>query len=69
MTEPSAKSNGTEDFLESVSGRTTAIKADRCVPAPIGCGNPVAEFRDKLSYKEYTISGLCQKCQDGVFGG
>lgn len=25
-------------------------------------------FRDKLSAKEYTISGMCQDCQDDVFG-
>lgn len=25
-------------------------------------------FRDKLSAKEYMISGLCQACQDSVFG-
>jgi len=25
-------------------------------------------FRDALSRKEYGISGLCQKCQDDVFG-
>lgn len=25
------------------------------------------EFRDSLSYKEYTISGMCQSCQDKVF--
>ena len=25
-------------------------------------------FRNVLSYKEYTISGMCQKCQDSVFG-
>lgn len=25
------------------------------------------EFRDQLSVKEYTISGLCQDCQDMVF--
>lgn len=25
-------------------------------------------FRDKLSIKEYTISGLCQDCQDEMFG-
>ena len=27
------------------------------------------EFKDKLSYREYKISGMCQKCQDEVFGG
>lgn len=26
------------------------------------------EFRDELSKKEYGISGMCQKCQDEVFG-
>lgn len=26
-------------------------------------------FRDELSRKEYRISGLCQACQDRVFGG
>lgn len=25
-------------------------------------------FRDALSEKEYMISGLCQTCQDDVFG-
>lgn len=27
-----------------------------------------ADFRDALSVKEYHISGLCQSCQDEVFG-
>jgi len=25
-------------------------------------------FKDALSFKEYEISGMCQKCQDKVFG-
>lgn len=25
-------------------------------------------FRDSLSNREYTISGMCQRCQDAVFG-
>jgi len=34
------------------------------------CSDPVKEedFRDELSRKEHNISGMCQKCQDGVFG-
>lgn len=34
------------------------------------CGNrvKVRDFRDGLSLKEFLISGLCQSCQDGVFG-
>lgn len=26
------------------------------------------EFRDEVSWKEYQISGLCQVCQDKMFG-
>jgi hypothetical protein len=32
------------------------------------CKKPVGVFRDALSRKEYGISGICQECQDGVFG-
>ena len=32
------------------------------------CNSVVEEFRDDLSEREYLISGMCQKCQDGVFG-
>jgi hypothetical protein len=35
----------------------------------VTCGGEVGEFRDALSRKEYGISGMCQKCQDSVFGG
>jgi hypothetical protein len=28
----------------------------------------INEFRDELSLKEFTISGMCQKCQDKIFG-
>lgn len=34
------------------------------------CGRDIAmkDFRNVLSIREYKISGLCQKCQDDVFG-
>lgn len=34
------------------------------------CGRDMSkpQFRDLLSVKEYQISGMCQSCQDGVFG-
>lgn len=34
------------------------------------CGKVIslADFRDPLSVKEFHISGLCQKCQDEMFG-
>ena len=44
--------------------RTKSIEGNMCVT----CGNSVGGFRDELSVKEYTISGMCQKCQDSVFG-
>ena len=36
----------------------------------IFCGKKILidEFRDELSYKEFTISGICQKCQDDPGG-
>jgi hypothetical protein len=32
------------------------------------CGDGVTELRDELSFREYRISGMCQSCQDSVFG-
>ena len=35
------------------------------------CPNKITgreDFNDELSWKEYQISGLCQKCQDEVWG-
>lgn len=68
MAEPSKKAPEIESLLESVAGRSSAIKSDRCIKKPIGCEGPATAFRDSLSAKEYTISGLCQRCQDKVFG-
>ena len=31
--------------------------------------HPNIDFNDALSLKEYKISGMCQKCQNLVFGG
>lgn len=30
--------------------------------------DPVSEFRDQMSIREYWVSGLCQKCQDQALG-
>jgi len=62
--EPSEKSPEMEKFLENLFGRSTFIRKGIC----ISCGKTVVGFRDALSEKEYTISGLCQECQDEVFG-
>jgi len=31
------------------------------------CNAEIISFRDKLSYKEFQISKLCQRCQDFTF--
>ena len=33
----------------------------------INCGEKAIKFKDKASWREYYMSGLCQKCQDMVF--
>jgi len=66
MAIPSEKSPGTNAFLSSIAGkdREATIKADKCMT----CSGPAIEFRNQLSKREYTISGMCQVCQDSVFG-
>lgn len=44
--------------------RSDALKSKVCV----SCGKNAHAFKDALSEKEYGISGLCQPCQDSVFG-
>lgn len=44
-------------------GRIKKMEDGFCVV----CNNEIDGFRDNLSIKEWTISGLCQKCQDSVF--
>lgn len=36
--------------------------------ACVMCGGPALEFRNELSQKEYSISCMCQTCQDDSFG-
>ena len=69
MAEPSKKSPGMEVTLDNLTSkafgrkRTDSIRADICVD----CGGEAKAFRDELSQKEFTISGLCQHCQDRLF--
>jgi len=66
---PSDKSPEYENFLTKALGfdRREIIKAGMCAPKPFGCGEPIGDFHDEMSAREYTISGLCQTCQDSVF--
>lgn len=42
------------------------VEAGKC---PM-CGTPIdaTTFKDDLSLKEFSISGMCQACQDDIFG-
>ena len=58
-----------ENVLEEISKsfkttRSEARKNKTCVM----CSGPADNFKDNLSAKEYTISGMCQTCQDNMFG-
>ena len=55
-----------EEMAFALFGRssTIAILNGQCVK----CGGFNLAFRDELSRKEHGISGLCQTCQDGIFG-
>ena len=44
--------------------RQEAIEEGVCAT----CGEEASKFHDEASKKEYTISGMCQSCQDDVFG-
>jgi len=70
MTTPSKKSNEMNAFLEQFSkamfegvGRASSIAQNNCVT----CKGDASSFKDELSEKEFTISGMCQTCQDEVF--
>jgi hypothetical protein len=52
------------------AGFGTEVEAVESKMCPF-CGkkiDPEKEFKDELSRREFGISGLCQGCQDGVFG-
>lgn len=79
---PSEKSPNVEDMITHVMGksRVATIRSGKCMTCDVGllcrtCNKPRGDthphlfvsFRDELSAREYTISGMCQSCQDSVF--
>jgi hypothetical protein len=66
--EPAEKAPVLESLLEDISAligtpRSTAFKTQCCVM----CGGDASDFKNELSKKEYTLSGICQICQDRIF--
>jgi hypothetical protein len=78
MATPTQKADSLEAFLTAATGldRRSSIVSDTCVFCSVTVSNKaelfapgeVDTFRDEISRREYTISGLCQNCQDKVFG-
>lgn len=68
MAKPTDKTEELEAFIDSITpnplGRKGSITNDLCAL----CIKPAVDFRNEISKKEYTISGMCQDCQDKVFG-
>ena len=66
MAEPTEKAPEIDEVIKEVLGinRIEAIKSDTCAI----CKSDAKEFRNDISRKEYRISGMCQECQDSVFG-
>ena len=65
--EATPKACGIDAVLGALTGkdRVETVADNRCVT----CNSPDMRFRNALSRKEYTISGMCQSCQDSVFCG
>jgi hypothetical protein len=73
--EPMKRRPNIEKLLNEVFGTVSAVRANRCVDKPVGCGREIppnefgAEYWTELARREYTMSGLCNRCQDEVFAG
>ena len=63
---PTKKSPEIDNLLTSMMGKSRQEAENRkeCMT----CSEPATEFRDDVSEREYQISGMCQDCQDKIFG-
>ena len=59
-----------ESALSSIFGvdRVETIAGGDCISCDEARDLKATSFRDDVSRKEYAISGMCQSCQDDVFG-
>jgi hypothetical protein len=70
--EPSFKAPQIDALLSEIifngKDRVTCIKEGICITCDEAHGIVATSFRDDVSRKEYSISAMCQSCQDDVFG-
>ena len=66
---PSSKNPAIDEFISDITGidRVATIKEDRCASCKTSVNKVENNFRDALSLREYSISGLCQTCQDAIW--
>jgi hypothetical protein len=64
--EPSSKKPQIDLMLSRLTGKSREIQiaSGLCMT----CDGEAKEFKDDLSRNEYAISGMCQHCQDAIFG-
>ena len=65
MALPTLKAKPIDQFISPTFdvNRVKVIKADLCSQ----CGKAALEFTSESSLNEYSISGICQSCQDEFF--
>lgn len=56
------------EFQKQVAELTFGPTKDNCCVLCKSNKTSRDDFRDNLSWKEFSMSQLCQKCQDDVFG-
>ena len=71
--EPTYKAPAIDAFMVACMGidRNNSIRQGVCTSCKTFIGSPdsiKSTFRDEKSAMEFRISGLCQSCQDDVFG-
>jgi hypothetical protein len=66
MAQPTEKNSVIEQSITQLFGinRRTSVLNNRCVM----CSEAAVSFRNEISRREFSISGMCQHCQDSVFG-
>lgn len=57
-----------EQMLTKLTGRSRTECIESLTCATCGKDAQNKAFRDAESFQEYQISGMCQVCQDSVFG-
>jgi len=66
---PTEKTNQIDDMFKNLYGIDRKASITNCKCVSCGAENLTEEsFGDEVSLREFHISGLCQVCQDSVFG-